>query len=418
MTVVWVVVLLFGQFPAYFARENLRAMITNGCNSIHRVFLVLSTVCKINGMNMQARNREVLLLEDQLKNRHNLRRRYGRLRDAHIRELALLPDYFRQVEDLGLAARDQKLSVKEIARLAEMSRRLEASSQKVLAKGLELDQWLKRQKLDEDVTEHILKASIYRTALVTFLTVTIAAAAVFVNFNLIALPMGELVPADQLVAGVSVATISAGVIVLLELVVGVFLLEALGITHLFGFDSLAVWQVWIIGIVAFLGLLFLSTTEATLAVMREQIVAAEAALKADLAKVEAAEHSDLPMYGQAALGFSLPWIIAMVGIPLELAVESSRQLLGRGLVFWLRSGEVIFRVCRHGTGVIRSSALAVLDLYTAIPGRIFDRRTRLEECPLEDYVACPYPKTKGQDGGCPFKIRSCPATMTQKDPAE
>jgi len=381
MVAVWIAILFFGQIPAYFAHENLKALVTKSFGSLRRAFLVLSTVCKINGKNLQERNREVLLLEDQLKSKHNLRRRYGRLRDAHIRELALLPDYFRQIEDIGMSARDQKLSVKEIARLSEMSRRLESSSQKVLAKGLELDQWLKRQKLDEETTEHVLKASIYRTALVTFLTVTIAALAVFVNFNLIALPMGELVPADQLVAGISVATISAGVIVLLELVVGIFLLEALGITRLFGFESLAVWQIWIIGIVAFLGLLFLSTTEATLAVMREQIVAAEAALKADLAKVAASEHSDLPMYGQAALGFSLPWIIAMVGIPLELAVESSRQLMGRSIVFWLRSGEVLFKLMQHGTQFSREATLALLELYTAVPKRIFEGRLSKDKTP-------------------------------------
>lgn len=382
MTPFWIAVAVFlGQIPAYFARVEVQHLILTGSDSFKRVLTLMALICKGNAAKTEARNREVLLLEDQLKHKHNLRRRYGRLRDAHIKELALLPDYFRQVEDIGLAARDQKLSVKEIARLADYSRRLEGAAEKVLEKGLELDQWLKRQKLDEETTEHVLSASIYRTAIVTFLTVIIAAAAVFVNFNLIALPMAELVPADQLVAGIPVATISAAVIVLLELVVGIFLLESMGITRLFNFDSLAPWQVRVIGLVSFLGLLFLASTEATLAVMREQIVAAEALLKADLAKSGTAVHADrslLPMYGQAALGFSLPWIIAMVAIPLELAVESSRQLMGRGMVFGLKTGNAIFRVMHHSVNIFVSIFLALLEVYTTLPERVMYAITKKE----------------------------------------
>jgi hypothetical protein len=374
-----VLIILLGQFPAYLARETLRLAILTIGTSLGKACRIAYNACKIAANNATVRNRKVLLMEDQLKNQHNLRRRYGRLRDAHIRDLALLPDYFRQVEDVMLSAREERLSVREIARLADLTRRLEQGADKVLQAGYKLDAWVKRQKLDEATSEHVLTASIYRTTITAFLTVTIAMAAVFVNFNLIALPMGELVPADQMVAGVSVATISAGVIVLLELVVGIFLLEALGITRLFNFDALATWQVRVIGAVALLGLLFLASTEATLAVMREQIVAADAALKAGLVAdktIAPVERSLLPMYGQAALGFSLPWIIAMVGIPLELAVEASRQVFGRILVFVLRMVELVLRLAYYGSGIVTSVLIALLHAYVAIPTWLSTWRSR------------------------------------------
>lgn len=373
----YLLVIVLSQYPVYLARNELYKLFYKAGKSFGRICHITAQSCKFSANRLAKRNREVILIEDQLKNKHNFNRRYGRIRDAHIRDLALLPDYFRKVEDLILVSRDQKLSIKEVARLTDLTRRLEENAGKVLQKGYQLDQWIKRQKLDEDTTEHILSASVYRTVITTFLTVIISAAAVFVNFNLIALPMGELVPSDQLVAGVSVATISASVIVLLELVVGIFLLESMGITRLFGFDTMAPWQVKIIGTTAFLGLLFLATTEATLAVMREQIVTADAVLKSALAgsKIEV-EHSSLPMYGQAALGFSLPWIIAMVGIPLELAVESSRQLIGRSIVFILRFVSLCFHIMSHGSNFLISIIVSILEIYISIPKHYFEKKAK------------------------------------------
>src|SRR5229473_2295256 len=55
----------------------------------------------------------------------------------------------------------------------------------------------------------------------------------FVNFNLIALPMSELVPSGSRIGGMPVATVAAMVIVLMEVAAGVFAMEMLGITSFF-----------------------------------------------------------------------------------------------------------------------------------------------------------------------------------------
>ena len=369
----WWLALIVGQIPVLLARKSIERLIRTVGGGLVGACRASALVCRRTAGSVVARNRDILLTEDELRRSHNLRRSYGRLRDAHLKERALLPDYYKHVDTTILQLDEDKTVPKTaLVRLRDLTERLVKGAQTLLEQGGRFDAQLKKAALDEEKTENILVASVYRTAIVSGLTMLIAAAAAFVNYNLIALPMGELVPSDEMVMGLPVAKISALVIVLLELVVGIFLLEAMGITRLFDFDNLARWHVRVIGVVAFLGLLFLAGVEATLAIMREEIVAGEAALKAELAGQAIKDHSTLPMIGQAALGFVLPWIIAMVGIPLEQMVESSRQILGRGFVVFLRISDIGFRsaawVARRGTDV----ALSLLDVYVAIPRMLFD----------------------------------------------
>src|SRR2546426_360556 len=64
---------------------------------------------------------------------------------------------------------------------------------------------------------------------VSLLVMAVAMGGAFVNFNLIALPMSELVPSGSRIAGMPVATVAALVIVLMEIAAGVFAMEMLGI---------------------------------------------------------------------------------------------------------------------------------------------------------------------------------------------
>ena len=49
-----------------------------------------------------------------------------------------------------------------------------------------------------------------------------------------------------------------------------------------------------------------------------------------------ASASWIPVAGQAALGFVLPWILAMVAIPLEMLLDSARHVLSSLAVFGAR----------------------------------------------------------------------------------
>jgi hypothetical protein len=82
-----------------------------------------------------------------------------------------------------------------------------------------------------------------------------------------------------------------------------------------------------------LGLLFLSTVEASLAVLREDLAEASTALDISLAGNATAiadnVNSHITLIGQALLGFVLPWILAVIAIPLEMFIEASQHAFAR-----------------------------------------------------------------------------------------
>ena len=228
----------------------------------------------------------------------------------------------------------------------------------------------------EDETARALTFSAVKFFLVAAGVLAIAFGAAFINFQLIALPMSELVPAGARVGGFPVASISALVIVLMETVLGIFLMEMLGITDLFPkLQSIAPSRRKLVLGVSLAGLFFLASVESSLAVLREQIVEAETALKLSLAGEESrlvtrASDSLIPVVGQAVLGFVLPWVLALVAIPLEMLLDSARHVLGSLGVLLL---EGVGHLASAGAQAARSLARIVTqlyDVYIAIPLRI------------------------------------------------
>ena len=85
-----------------------------------------------------------------------------------------------------------------------------------------------------DKSEHALTISAFVQLGISSLILLIAVGGAFINFKLIALPMSEMVGAsDYITDNLRTSDVAALVIVLLEASMGVFLLEALRITHLF-----------------------------------------------------------------------------------------------------------------------------------------------------------------------------------------
>lgn len=228
----------------------------------------------------------------------------------------------------------------------------------------------------EEEAARALTFSAVKLFLVSAAVLAIAFGAAFINFQLIALPMSELVPAGARVGGMPVATVSALVLVLMEAALGIFLMDLLGITELF--PKLVTMPrsrkrtvLWL----AVGGLFFLAGVESSLAVLRERIVEADAALKLSLAGdgarvVESASQSIIPVVGQAVLGFVLPWVLALVAVPLEMLLDSGRHVLASLGVLGLRAVGALAdggsHVARHGTGLL----VSLYDVYVAIPLRI------------------------------------------------
>ena len=229
---------------------------------------------------------------------------------------------------------------------------------------------------DRDESARALTYSAWKFFFVSMLVLGVALGGVFINFQLIALPMSELVPAGARIGSVAVSTVSALVLVLMEAALGIFLMDMLGITELFPrLASIPLAKRRLILWLAFFGLLFLSGVESSLAILREQIVEADAVLKLSLAGedlriIETASQSSIPIIGQAVLGFILPWILALVAIPLEMLLDCGRHIVATLAVWFLRTMGALMiagaHIARHSTRIIKS----LYEVYICIPLRI------------------------------------------------
>jgi hypothetical protein len=228
---------------------------------------------------------------------------------------------------------------------------------------------------DEEKAARELSYSAVKLFVVSVLVLGIAFGGAFINFQLIALPMSELVPAGARIGGMPVSTVSALVIVLMEAAVGIFVMDMLGITELFpklaGIASSRRRLILGVGLAA---LFFLAAVESSLAILREQIVEADAALALALAGdsnvIMKAGSSPIPMIGQAVLGFVLPWVLAMVAIPLEMLLDSGRHVIAGLGVFALQTTAHAARIVGHVFGRMGALFALIFDVYVAVPLRI------------------------------------------------
>ncbi len=228
----------------------------------------------------------------------------------------------------------------------------------------------------EDAAERLLAASALNLFVISLFVVSVAGFGGMVNFQLIARPMSELVPGGGWILGMPVSMIAALVIVLMEVVAGIFVMETLGVTHLFPrIGALSTSRRRIIFLVALSGLALLAAIEASLAILREQLLEADKALALALAGeavrgkqlVAAPLLSRIPMIGQAVLGFILPWILAMIAVPLEMLVESGRHVIGRALALAVRGSGILFRLLGHGARSLLALLTHVYDIYVIVP---------------------------------------------------
>ena len=229
---------------------------------------------------------------------------------------------------------------------------------------------------DQEGAARALTYSAAKLFTVSLIVLGVALGGAFINFQLIALPMSELVPAGARVSGVPVATVSALVIVLMETALGIFIMDMLGITDLLPkLHAIPAARRRLILGLALTGLLFLASVEASLAVLRERLAEADAALKLSLAGDESrvvvqVSSSWIPVVGQAALGFVLPWILAMVAIPLEMLIDSARHVLSSLAVFALEVLGRVLQVIAHTASAFTSMLVNAYDVYIGIPLRI------------------------------------------------
>jgi hypothetical protein len=191
----------------------------------------------------------------------------------------------------------------------------------------------------------------------------IAIGGAVINFNLIALPMSEMVGGGSYIGNFKTSNIAALVIILVEVAMGLYLMESLRITHLFPVighmdDKMRTRMIW----VTFTILLILAGVESALAFMRDRIAADMQALRQALATVETAHpvSSWIPTVGQMVMGFILPFALTFVAIPLESFVQSSRTVFGSAVASLLRL--IAFGLRLLGN-VVRYIGVFLMNLY-------------------------------------------------------
>jgi len=192
-----------------------------------------------------------------------------------------------------------------------------------------------------DEAERTLSSSAMTQFVISGFVLLIAIGGAIINFNLIALPMSEMVGGGSYIGQFKTSNVAALVIILVEVAMGLYLMESLRITKLFPIigsmdDKMRVRMIWI----TFSILLILAGVESALAFMRDRIAADMQALRQSLAALEAVQpvNSWIPTVGQMVMGFILPFALTFVAIPLESFVNSSRTVMGialAGLLRWI-----------------------------------------------------------------------------------
>jgi len=221
-----------------------------------------------------------------------------------------------------------------------------------------------------DKAEQVLTVSAFTQFAIAFLVMAVAAGGAFINFKLIALPMSEMVGAgDYLTSTLRTSEVAALVIILVEASMGVFLMEALRITHLFPRiaslnDHMRRRMMWI----ALVLLVTLAGVEAALALMRDMLIADKQALVQSLATVQQAAATDgwvgrIPTAGQMLLGFILPFALAFIAIPLESLIHSTRTVGGVLLSALVGSLGFVLRVLAN---IARRMARVLITLYDVV----------------------------------------------------
>ena len=169
-----------------------------------------------------------------------------------------------------------------------------------------------------------------------------------------------MVGGTSFIAGFRTADIAALVIIMVEISMGLFLMESLRITRLFPVigalpDKVRVRMIWITLFI----LTLLASVEAGLAYMRELLLQDELATSALLrggdGGVLTGSHLWITTAAQMGMGFILPFALVFVAIPLETFVHSLRTALGVLGIALVRALALAMRVLGnlfHHTGLL------------------------------------------------------------------
>ncbi|HYM35959.1 MAG TPA: hypothetical protein VET48_11215, partial [Steroidobacteraceae bacterium] len=234
--------------------------------------------------------------------------------------------------------------------------RVQKSVENLLTRAIAVDRHMQEYQdivRGEDRAVATLSSSSIVQFFVSALVLGVAIGGAAINFTLIARPMSEMVGGTSYIGNFRTADVAALVIIMVEISMGLFLMESLRITRLFPVigalpDKMRKRMVWI----TFSILLLLASVEAGLAYMREVLLQDELATGAVLRGENGGglknEYLWITTAAQMGMGFVLPFALTFVAIPLETFIHSLRTVLGVAAIAMLRAVALLFRVLSTG----------------------------------------------------------------------
>jgi len=193
-------------------------------------------------------------------------------------------------------------------------------------------------RLQTDKAARLLSSSSLTQFFSSGLFLLIALGGAVINFTMIALPMSQIIGNASYIGPYNTSDVAVVVIILIELTMGLFVMESLRITRLFPTigsmdDKMRRRITWI----ALSLLAILAGIESVLAFAGDRIVQDLGSLGRSAAGAEqTASPGMIPAVGKMILGFIFPFALAFAAIPLESFVSSCRTVLGIIVVGALR----------------------------------------------------------------------------------
>jgi hypothetical protein len=224
----------------------------------------------------------------------------------------------------------------------------------------------------QDRAMSVLSSSSLVNFFVSAFVLCIAIGGATINFSLIARPMAEMVGGTSLIGNFRTADIAALVIILVEISMGLFLMESLRITRLFPVigalpDKTRVRMIYITFTILFL----LASVEAGLAYMREVLLhdelATSALLRGDVGATATGEYMWITTAAQMGMGFILPFALVFVAIPLETFVHSLRTVVGLIAISVLRVISLLLRLLANLSLYLGTLLKQLYDLPLFVP---------------------------------------------------
>jgi len=258
----------------------------------------------------------------------------------------------------------------------------------LLARSVTIDRLMQEYEdivRDKDRAMSVLSSSSLVNFFVSAFVLSIAIGGATINFSLIARPMAEMVGGTNLIGGFRTADIAALVIIMVEISMGLFLMESLRITRLFPVigalpDKMRIRMIWITFTILFL----LATVEAGLAYMREVLLHDELATSALLrgsvgGGTATNQYLWITTAAQMGMGFILPFALVFVAIPLETFVHSLRTVMGMVLQGVFRAFALVLRIFGNVFAYLGQFMKQVYDLTLFVPLWLEDKLQRSGE---------------------------------------